>query len=127
MPKILYAEDVRDLRRDTADLLTFGGYEVEEVENGQELLDKLALCRKPAVCTYDLVVTDLEMPRMAGSVVLRWARLHGFTVPFIVLGVGGSILQAQIEEAGGIFLQKNAPPQEFLGAVERACGGTKSA
>ncbi len=60
MPKILIAEDERDIRDLVIFTLQFGGFEVVAAGNGAELVE-LAPREKP-----DLILSDVRMPKMTG-------------------------------------------------------------
>ncbi len=59
---ILLAEDSAFFRKQLTSSLQAGGYNVVACEDGQAAWDSLISARKP----YDLIVTDLEMPRLDG-------------------------------------------------------------
>jgi two-component system chemotaxis sensor kinase CheA len=59
-PRILFAEDTQFFRELVAGYLQAAGYQVRVAENGAEALDAL---RQD---TFDLVISDLEMPVMDG-------------------------------------------------------------
>ena len=66
--KILIAED-NDLSRDNlSELLSMEGYEVEAVNDGQEAMDVFTGDR------YDMVITDLKMPRASGLELLKFVK-----------------------------------------------------
>jgi CheY-like chemotaxis protein len=60
MPKILVAEDERDIRDLIAFTLQFAGFEVEVARNGVEAVEKAPQV-KP-----DLILLDVRMPQMTG-------------------------------------------------------------
>lgn len=60
--RILYAEDVRELRDLARLVLTREGHTVECAKDGIEALDQLVLHPD----AYDLLITDHHMPRMNG-------------------------------------------------------------
>ena len=66
--KILFAEDNEDIRESLEQNFRLEGYEVEAVENGQLLLDKLKAGE------YDLIITDNDMPVLSGFKALRQIR-----------------------------------------------------
>ena len=66
--KLLFASPSRDLADSVALLLTRQGYEVDTVYDGVQALDRLN--RQP----YDCLVTQLDLPRLDGAGVLRYAR-----------------------------------------------------
>jgi len=58
--KILVVDDEEHTRLGYAEILKMGGYEVDVAADG---LDGLNKCREKV---YDLIITDLHMPRMNG-------------------------------------------------------------
>ncbi|WP_395141685.1 HD domain-containing phosphohydrolase [Armatimonas sp.] len=85
MSKILIAEDEESLRHLLTRQLVRANHEVASVENGEEAL--LALTREP----FDLVLSDMKMPRLDGMGLLREARKREIPVDFIVLTGHGSL------------------------------------
>jgi CheY-like chemotaxis protein len=80
MPKrILFAEDEAFSRRWMAAWLRRIGYDVSEAKDGAEALDLLDTCR------FDLVLSDIRMPRVDGLAVLTHLRSITPQTPFIVL------------------------------------------
>jgi len=67
--KILVADDDRVVRRIVVTKLSGLGYEVTEVEDGQEALDLLENGNVP-----DLLITDSLMPRLNGLQLVRKVR-----------------------------------------------------
>ena len=69
-PRILVADDEDDLRTLLGDLLSGAGYDVSSAADGEEAI---ALIRgdKP-----DLVMLDIQMPRMNGIEVLKFVNQH---------------------------------------------------
>jgi len=76
--KILIAEDDRELRQLFAHVLTKNGYTVLGVSNGEEALDALEQSY------YDLIISDIMMPKMDGWEVCREIRKNS-KVPIIML------------------------------------------
>ena len=70
-PKILLAEDDRDLRELLAFSLFRAGYSVESCDNGLELLERLDQPPEWGRARIDLVLTDLRMPALTGLEVLE--------------------------------------------------------
>jgi CheY-like chemotaxis protein len=79
-PRVLVAEDDRDLLRDVAEVLEQGGASVVRVESGAELIVKMA-----EDGPFDLVVTDIAMPWMSGLQAMHSARYAGMSTPVIVM------------------------------------------
>ncbi|MBI3313899.1 MAG: response regulator [Candidatus Omnitrophica bacterium] len=65
MPKILLIEDMEDIRGLLSERLKAHGYDIIEAKDGQEGLEK-AENENP-----DLIITDLALPKMTGSAIVR--------------------------------------------------------
>jgi DNA-binding response OmpR family regulator len=79
-PRILVAEDERELASLVRALLEDLGYETMVVEDGQEALE--AIMREPPA----LLITDLAMPRMSGEELIeRLRQSDHHALPIIVL------------------------------------------
>lgn len=72
--RILYADDVLELRELLKMILAQNGHTVESAVNGLEALDKIS--QNPAA--FDLVITDHHMPRMDGLELVRRLRQMKF-------------------------------------------------
>ncbi|HEY3176073.1 MAG TPA: response regulator [Candidatus Polarisedimenticolia bacterium] len=73
MPGILVVDDQEDILQTTALVLRKGGYEVATASTGMEAMG-LAHALRP-----DLILLDIEMPRMDGWEALRLLRLDETT------------------------------------------------
>lgn len=85
MSKILIAEDEESLRHLLTRQLVRSNHEVTPVENGELAL--LALEKEP----FDLVITDMKMPRLDGMGLLREARAREISAEFVILTGHGSL------------------------------------
>lgn len=65
--RVLYAEDLRDLRELMRLILHRAGYEIETVADGEEALRRL---REPRA-DFDLLITDHHMPVLNGLELVR--------------------------------------------------------
>ena len=79
MFKILIAEDDRELRQLFAHVLTKNGYTVLGVSNGEEALDALEQSY------YDLIISDIMMPKMDGYELVRSIRESGSSIPIMMI------------------------------------------
>ncbi|MGH4038620.1 MAG: response regulator transcription factor [Sphaerochaeta sp.] len=77
--KILIVDDEKHIRRLVGDYLTHEGFTVDEAEEGQEALEKLAEDSQ-----FDLVLLDIRMPKMDGFETLQRIRSYS-EVPVIFL------------------------------------------
>ena len=76
---ILVAEDDYANQKGIKAILERGGLEVEIVQNGLEAVDKMTLG------SYDLVLMDMQMPKMNGYEATSVLRKKGFDLPIIAL------------------------------------------
>ncbi len=83
-PRVLLAEDNRDLQQIFAHQLTLLGLEVIGVSNGRDAVD-LALAALRVGNPFDLVLMDLEMPIVDGYEATRLLRDGGFAGPILAL------------------------------------------
>jgi len=85
---ILIVDDEPLVRRSLSELLTLSGYAVSTAGNGKEALDLLK--------TYnaDIIISDLKMPEMDGTQLLRQIRNNYPDIAFILITGYGSIENA---------------------------------
>ena len=67
--KIFYVDDSNTMRMSMCATLEMAGYDVEFAADGQEALERLQAGLKP-----DLIITDVNMPRMNGLDLIRHAK-----------------------------------------------------
>ncbi|HQU71604.1 MAG TPA: response regulator [Calditrichia bacterium] len=79
MKKILLAEDDRNLSRSMDTWLTLEGFQVITVFNGEEALNKVKNQQ------YDLLITDISMPRLNGIELINKIRKIDKTIPIMVV------------------------------------------
>ncbi|MCX5854664.1 MAG: sigma-54 dependent transcriptional regulator [Deltaproteobacteria bacterium] len=81
--KILIAEDHDVSRENLAELLTQSGYSVTAAENGRVAMDALTEDK------YDLIITDLRMPRVDGLELLKFTKeMNPENVVIMITGYG---------------------------------------
>lgn len=78
--RVLYAEDMKELRELMRIVLTREGYSLETCENGRLALDRLSL----NLADYDLLITDHHMPVMNGLELVRQVRQLPFPGKIVV-------------------------------------------
>jgi len=115
---VLVVDDAISLRQTISLTLQKYGYQVVQAQNGVEALEKLQ--QHPQV---DLVISDLEMPRMNGFELLSNLRQSPnlADVPVVVLTSRSAEKHRQLAEALGAnaYLTKPYLEHEFLSQVER--------
>ena len=77
--KILIVEDEKGIRVLLADVLSSEGFEVISVKDGQESLDQMEDSK------FDLVITDINMPRLDGIEMLKRMKKAGRKEKVIVI------------------------------------------
>lgn len=113
--RILIAEDEPKLRRLISLLLEREDYALTTVADGQEALDALK------AESFDLLITDLKMPRVDGRELLVQARQDYPDLPVIVITAFGSIESAvETLQAGAIdYITKPFDEERLKISVER--------
>lgn len=96
MRKILIVEDDKDLNPLIATYLRVSGYECDQAYDGVEGLD---LFNKGS---YDLILSDIMMPRMDGFALARNVRKINEDIPFIFLSAKDDKLSKQVGYKIGI-------------------------
>ena len=88
--KLLVVDDERGIRYLLSDVLSDAGFEVSMAKDGQESLDQLKDKR------FDLVVTDINMPRLDGIEMLKRMKIAGRKEKVIIMTA--NILDLKLEE-----------------------------
>lgn len=83
--RLLLVEDEPSLRESVARKLHRAGYETDDCGDGETALEMLAVER------YDLVLLDLNLPRVDGMTVLRTLRKTDLETPVLILSARSEI------------------------------------
>ena len=89
---VLYVEDEQDIREDGAHFFQRFFATVTTASNGQEAIDLLEKS------SYDLILSDLKMPKCNGDELFEYVQNHFSSVPMIIisgLSPGDGILLAK--------------------------------
>lgn len=114
--KILIAEDEKAYSRALMLKLQNAGFDVESVANGEEAIALLNKSR------FDLLLTDIIMPKMNGFQVLEEIRKQGIRTPVIVLS---NLSQADDEKkvmslgAVNFISKSNSPIAEVISKIQQ--------
>ena len=115
MPKILVAEDERDIRDLIGFTLRFAGFEVVLTANGIEALEK-APQELP-----DLIILDVRMPKMTGYEACRQLKDNPATsdIPIVFLSAKGQETEIELGLASGAveYIVKPFAPDELTNQV----------
>lgn len=114
--RILVVDDERVIREILAEFLSLEGFSVHTVEDGEKALTELRL--RP----YDLLITDLKMPRLSGLQLLEKVeqeRLGVLTVLMTGFGTVETAIEA-MKKGAYDYLLKPFKVEEVIHVVERA-------
>src|SRR6185436_5263822 len=114
-PRILVVDDEKFIRDIIADFLSMEGYVVRTAEDGVVAADELRRAR------FDLVISDLKMPRMGGLELLREvAEVHPDTMTIIMTGFGTVETAIDAMKRGAYdYLLKPFKVEEVIHIVQR--------
>ncbi len=117
---ILAIDDSASIRQMVAFTLKSSGYEVVDAVDGVEGLDKAK------AQTFNLILTDQNMPRMDGITLIKSLRAmpqYG-TVPILMLTTESSDAMKQQGRAAGAtgWLVKPFDPQKLIEVVKKVIG-----
>ncbi len=91
--RVLLVEDDAVVRRLTARVLTQAGYQVVEASNGEEGLRMAQEASPP----FDLLLTDLVMPKMSGAELASALRTERPSMPVVFMsGYADEVIQRQL-------------------------------
>ena len=124
--KILLAEDQAMVRGALAALLILGcdslnAIEIVEVEDGDKAMQQLK------TDSFDLLLTDIEMPGKSGLELSQWLQQQRSQTKVIILttfGRAGYIKRA-LEYGVGGFLLKDAPSEDLINAIKQVMAGKR--
>lgn len=115
--RVLYADDMRQLRELIVIVLGRDGHLVETVANGQEALEKIAAAVQP----YDVIITDHHMPGINGLELVTSIRSTPFNGKIIVFS---SELSQTVDEAYRRLKVDHILPKPIFPAQLRAVFAT---
>lgn len=115
--RILVVDDDPRVRETLLRGLRNHGYRAEGAENGLQALHHLQHGE------FDVVVTDLQMPRLDGLALLREMRRRGFLQAVVIhTTLLDPSLETVLRRAGAFgMLMKGGPLGELVRSVEEAC------
>lgn len=113
---ILYVDDEPALAELAPQMLGLFGYRVSVHTSAAEALKDF--CARPG--EFELVITDLNMPKMNGLQLAREIRRHEPEIPIILCTGMAEVVAEQILSANGVEMCVHKPctPQELAKAIE---------
>jgi two-component system nitrogen regulation response regulator NtrX len=120
MPKILIIDDEKAIRRSIREILEFEKYTIDEAEDGQQGLD---MALKGG---YDVILSDIKMPKLDGTELLTKLMAHGTDASLIMMSGHGNIETAVDAAKKGAFdyLAKPIDLNRLLIAIRNALDKT---
>lgn len=104
MAKILIVDDEMPIRRTLRDILEFEGYDVDEASDGLECVAKVQKEK------FDVIITDIKMPKMDGIEALERLQILSPETPVIMVSGHGTIDTAVEAVKKGAFDFISKPP-----------------
>ena len=124
--KILLAEDQAMVRGALAALLTLAcdslnEIEIVEVEDGDKAMQQLK------TDSFDLLLTDIEMPGKSGLELSQWLQQQRSQTKVIILTTFGrtGYIKRALEYGVGGFLLKDAPSEDLINAIKQVMAGKR--
>jgi DNA-binding response OmpR family regulator len=112
-PQVLLIDDEKAIIENLVPFLRRAGFTVSAAADGQEAVELLA------EKTFDLIVSDVLMPRLDGRELLRFLRKKENWIPVILLTqVGEASERAMaLEEGADDYINKPFEPQELVARI----------
>ena len=116
MAKILVIDDEKAIRRSIKEILEFEKHTIDEAEDGQIALD-LALKNN-----YDIILSDIKMPKMDGIELLQKLVIHKIASAIIIMSGHGTIETAvdAVKNGAYDYLAKPIDLNRLLVSVRNA-------
>lgn len=120
MKNILVVDDSRLMRQMLSYTLQQSGYQVSEAADGMEALELAGQT------SFDLVLTDQNMPRMDGLALIEGLRLRSayYATPLLILTTDSGLeMKARARAVGASgWIVKPFDPQSLISTVVRMIG-----
>lgn len=120
---VLVVDDSKIMRNMVKKVLGLSGFPIERVDDATDGMDAL---EKVGQGEYDLLLVDINMPRMNGMELLEKLRESESTkkLPVVMVSTEGSKLRiARLRELGASFVHKPFTPPDLVDAMIEVIGG----
>ncbi len=116
MFKVLVVDDDADLRLSVSSALTESHYRVDQAQDGEEAINKIRSAQ------YDLVLLDVNMPKMSGIEALKEIKAHDPSIIVIVLTAFSNIRDAvaATKEGAYNYLEKPIKAENLVYLIDKA-------
>lgn len=118
LPRILLAEDDREMRSILASAFEAEGYDVTECRDGDQFVDRI-VTPSPGV-DFDLIVSDVRMPSHTGLEILEAGKqLKGFPPMILITAFGSEDLHVRARQLGAVaVLDKPFDVEDLMATVK---------
>jgi two-component system, chemotaxis family, chemotaxis protein CheY len=117
--RILVVDDDEQIRLLLCLVLAQDGYSVHTAAGGEEAFGEMMKRR------FDVILTDVEMPRTTGFDILAYCRTATPGLPVVLMsGVTGDLRDPVLEQGASGYLEKPFDTDEVLRALRMACWKT---
>lgn len=114
--RVILAEDNDILRKSLSFFLTSKGFTVDQFSDGREALDAIE------TNTYDLILTDINMPGISGMEITQYVRQHiNSDIPIIIFTSSG-VEQTELDSfdlGANEFMAKPVSPAVLLVRINK--------
>ncbi len=116
MFKVLVVDDDADLRLSVASALSENHYVVDQARDGEEAVNRVRAGK------YDLVLMDVNMPRMTGIEALKEIKAHDPSIIIIILTAFSNVRDAveATKEGAYNYLEKPIKAENLVYLVDKA-------
>ena len=118
---ILVVDDSKTIRNLVAFVLKAEGFKVSTAEDGLDAMEKLY-----NLDPVDLIVSDVNMPRMDGFTFIKNIRMHDAykDIPIIVLSTEGQEkdIQTGLNIGANLYMVKPAQPEKMVRNIKMLLG-----
>ena len=116
MFRVLVVDDDADLRLSVASALSEHHYRVDQAQDGEEAVNKVRAMR------YDLVLLDVNMPRLGGMDALKEIKAHDASIIVIVLTAFSNVRDAVEATRQGAYnyLEKPIKAENLVYLIDKA-------
>src|SRR6187431_3520519 len=115
MGHILVVEDEPHIRFLTCKVLEVAGHTTDQAADGLEALH--LLYTQPR--SYDLLLSDIRMPKMDGYKLLDLIQRQPFTIPVVILTAHRDLCPGAIQRGASGALSKPINRKQLIGLIER--------
>lgn len=121
-PRVLLVDDDIQSLESTRRILELEDYEVSTATNGEEALNCIRAVQAGQIAPFDVILSDVRMPKMSGVDFLKAHQVCGEGTPVVLMTAYGQVEEAVwAMKCGAVdFLTKPCKRQHLLDAVSSA-------